>query len=104
MFCPKCGKEVEQDDLFCWNCGAKMKKPTEETELLNDVAKNESIKESAVSIQGEACDYTKLPTEKKSGIRGIYFFDFIKNIKFNLHIPNTFRKCFSTNSINQSAI
>lgn len=26
MFCPKCGKEVEQDDLFCWNCGAKMKK------------------------------------------------------------------------------
>lgn len=87
MFCPKCGKEVEQDDLFCWNCGAKMKKPTEETELLNDVAKNESIKESAVSIQGEACDYTKLPTEKKSGIRGIYFFDFIMRLGGKANIP-----------------
>ena len=78
---------MEQDDLFCRNCGAKMKKPTEETELLNDVANNESIKEAAVSIQGEACDYTKLPTEKKSGIRGIYFFDFIMRLGGKANIP-----------------
>ena len=81
------GKTCFVLNVFCWNCGAKMKKPTEETELLNDVAKNESIKESAVSIQGEACDYTKLPTEKKSGIRGIYFFDFIMRLGGKANIP-----------------
>ena len=24
MFCPKCGKETEDGELFCGNCGAKM--------------------------------------------------------------------------------
>lgn len=24
MFCPKCGKEIQNGDMFCWNCGAKI--------------------------------------------------------------------------------
>ena len=24
MFCRKCGKQVDENDLFCWNCGAEI--------------------------------------------------------------------------------
>lgn len=29
MFCSKCGKRVDDDDVFCSNCGAKPKKRRE---------------------------------------------------------------------------
>ena len=30
MFCRKCGKEVDPDDMFCWNCGTAIPKPGNE--------------------------------------------------------------------------
>jgi uncharacterized membrane protein YvbJ len=26
MFCPKCGQQVEEDSMFCQNCGAALSK------------------------------------------------------------------------------
>ena len=34
MFCTKCGSRVEDGDMFCWNCGAKMTKTEKKEEKL----------------------------------------------------------------------
>lgn len=97
MFCPKCGKEVEQGDLFCWNCGAKMKKteaPVEniiesalEKEAENMIIEEALKKEVTLAEPKEEYDYTKLPTVKKAGIRSMYFIDFVMRLGGKANIP-----------------
>ena len=41
MFCRKCGKEVDENDLFCWNCGA-------------EITKRQSSQSSQIQIQKPA--------------------------------------------------
>lgn len=147
MFCRKCGKEVDENDLFCWNCGAEItkrqssqssqiqiQKPAsgqnaafvQEPEAARETASDEPAREAApvyeatpvqdaaadgtapqparmygpaendrdvpadgmesaaysgkvvnVSQETEEYDYRKLPTEKPTGIRSIYFVDFL---------------------------
>lgn len=38
MFCSKCGKPVDEDDRFCWNCGREVKKVTLSPEREEDPA------------------------------------------------------------------
>ena len=86
MFCPKCGTEIEQEDLFCFNCGAKLKK------TVASAAKKQVKIEDEIQIALEKelkndYDYTKLPTKRKTGLRGIYFFDFIVRLAGSANIP-----------------
>ena len=39
MFCPKCGSEVKDDDLFCGECGAKIER--------TEVPESEPVKKEA---------------------------------------------------------
>lgn len=44
MVCPKCGKKVEEDDIFCQNCGYKIKKKEiDETKLKDKRIRKKSI-------------------------------------------------------------
>lgn len=105
MFCPKCGKEVENDDLFCWNCGAKMKKtvaavPSDQSEIEDEIhrALEEQVTDEFEDLQtaedlslsnnmNDTYNYRNLPTVKKTGIRGIYFFDFVVRLAGSANIP-----------------
>jgi len=90
MFCRKCGKEVEQGDLFCWNCGAQMKESQPEfnqkaiKKMVENAQEPAPVQEKKELI---GYDYSKLPTVKKTGIRGIYFFDFITRLAGKSNIP-----------------
>ena len=39
MFCPNCGSEVKDDDLFCGECGAKIER--------TEVPESEPVKKEA---------------------------------------------------------
>lgn len=84
MFCPKCGKKIEQDDLFCWNCGAKVKKNAEDN--VQNVVETEEP-EVIRTISREEYDYTKLPTVKQTGAKGIYFVNFLMRLGGKSNIP-----------------
>ena len=43
MFCPNCGSEVKDDDLFCGECGAKI----ERTEVPEEALESEPAKKEA---------------------------------------------------------
>lgn len=36
MFCPKCGKQIDDDSIFCLYCGAKIVKHNEKVEIKNN--------------------------------------------------------------------
>lgn len=46
MFCPKCGAELEDKDLFCWKCGQAAKQAT--------ATKPAAVQYEHCSIQGRA--------------------------------------------------
>ena len=48
MFCPNCGSEVKDDDLFCGECGAKI----ERTEVPEEAPESEPAKKEAASQSG----------------------------------------------------
>ena len=43
MFCPNCGSEVKDDDLFCGECGAKIER--------TEVPESEPVKKEAAPQQ-----------------------------------------------------
>ena len=43
MFCTKCGKEIENDALFCSNCGAKQANTYKEVFVRNGLSEQDFI-------------------------------------------------------------
>ena len=163
MFCRKCGKEVDPNDSFCWNCGTAIPKPgnapgapqpqqetaqqavqpqqetaqqavqpsqytaqqesqpqytakptpqpqytvqqepqmagpaptpqmygpqnAEQTPVQGMESAEYSNKVVDVSKETEEYDYRKLPTEKPTGIRSLYFIDFLLRLTGKSNIP-----------------
>lgn len=112
MFCPKCGKGVQDGDLFCWNCGAKMETAGPAQNIAVDTPEKENVKPTVLqntpvekpkqssvnNLNSEAkknaqmtddgnYDYKKLPTKKETGIHSIYVVDFMIRMTGKSNIP-----------------
>lgn len=113
MFCTKCGSRVEDGDMFCWNCGAKMTKTEKKEEKLtgggtvktgrdvgfmdesmntkdsygtSSVAMKSSAGMSVVEVNREF-DLEKLPSKHETGIKSFYVFDFLSRLFSKSNIP-----------------
>ena len=62
MFCPKCGKEINDEYIFCPHCGEK----NEALEETSD-EENEALEETSDEEKGESIyiDFSKKPTKKQ---------------------------------------
>ncbi len=94
MFCSNCGKEVNSNEKFCWNCGFKLERTAAgngpaaaEPVKENRSAAAEPVKEETVKMAEEDYDYRNLPTKKAAGIRSIYLFDFLIRMAEKENIP-----------------
>lgn len=115
MFCQNCGKEVQNDDRFCWNCGAQIAGASQvqekEVKIKEERKASESVgvpdggtefqphisaaaaKSSDEPVYGaadsarEVYDYEDLPTEKPQGIHNIYVIDFFIRMLDKSNIP-----------------
>lgn len=114
MFCTKCGSRVDDGDMFCWNCGAQMKKAEKKEEVKKESSKsnkaidNTSYSEknknqnifyeaSEVTMKSSAgmsipeinreFDLSKLPSKKETGIKSFYVFDFLSRLFSKSNIP-----------------
>ena len=100
MFCPRCGNRVDDDDVFCRNCGAKLKKEesidsvehskiTEKNGAVEvaEVLERSEIIEHSNEVLKKDYDYENLPTENPTGIHNIYIADFMIRMVGKSNIP-----------------
>lgn len=43
MFCSKCGERVDDEDIFCFKCGAKLKKYSNQVHNENDLSNQNNV-------------------------------------------------------------
>ena len=117
MYCKNCGQQIDDDDLFCANCGAKIVRKSEAAEAaaapkqMQNIKQPKSVQQNVNQTQtvqqninrsyneqqnfnkaeqstdNGNYDYTKLPTQKPEGIRSFYFMDFLIRLGNKENIP-----------------
>ena len=99
MYCKNCGQKIDDDDLFCGNCGTKIVRKSETAAYVPKQTQNiqqnieqprniqQNINRTKEAVDDINYDYTKLPTEKPSGIKSFYFMDFLIRLGNKENIP-----------------
>ena len=107
MYCRNCGHKVADDDLFCENCGTRIDRnktlkaenpasaagytPSGQGNITQAAGYTAPVFERKQEERTDSTDtdydYTKLPTEKPSGIKSLYFMDFLIRLGHKENIP-----------------